>query len=240
MDSRKKLQRTLEVLEPYVSAERRARIDEVLACRTEDVTVVLEDIFGDHNSSAVLRTADAYGVSKVNVLKYEADFRLSPKVAQGSHKWLELESFSRPEDLCNSLHWQGYQVWASHLHAKSVPVTEIPKDKKIAVIFGNEHAGVSEETMKHVDGVFMVPMHGFVESFNISVAAALTIYELVERRRQRGTLNSLPAEKELWLKALWYSNSVRAAQQLLSQEGLELPKDVEIPYVFSDDDRFKR
>lgn len=213
----------VEALDGYLTDTRKQRIEEALASRTRDLAIVLEDVASEHNASAVLRTAEAFGVLEVHVVPREAEFKLSRKVSLGSHKWIDLIRHPSPTEAYDRLRARGFSVWASDIHGASVPLSEIPSDRKIALVFGNEHAGLTREAAEAADGRFKIPMTGFVESLNISVAAAIATYDLVQKKRAAGTFGGLDAEDAARLRATWYTLSVRAAPQLLERTGVDLP-----------------
>jgi tRNA (guanosine-2'-O-)-methyltransferase len=217
--------RVREVLRPYLSEARRRRIAEVLDARTRAVTVVLEDIASDHNGAAVLRTAEALGLMEVHLVPPPAGFKVSRKVAMGSQKWLEIQRHSGIEAAYAALRARGFAIWASVVHGEAVPAAALPLAGPVALVFGNEHAGLSAAAAARADGRFRLPMYGFVESLNISVAAALGVSAVTERRRAAGRLEPLDADDRDVVEARWYVRSVRAARPLLAREGIVLEEE---------------
>lgn len=215
--------RMIETLRPYVSEERKARIETALRSRTRDVVLVLEDIYDEHNASAVLRTADAFGVLEIHLIESKVRFVINPKTSSGAHKWLDITRHQDSGAAFAELRRRGYAIWASSLRGDSVPVSAIDPGQKVALVFGNEHAGVSETAIVGADGRFLIPMGGFVESLNISVAAAVSIYDVLARQRQRGLGRPISPSESLRLRASWYALSVRAARPLLRRAGLPCP-----------------
>lgn len=199
--------------------------------------MVLEDVVNDHNGAAVLRTADAMGLQEVHVIPNEAGFKASRKVAQGSQKWLEAHRHPTIESCYTSLRARGFEIWASAVHGDAIALPEVPTDRPMAFVFGNEHDGVSAVGLEHADRRFHVPMHGFVESLNVSVAAALTLADAVDRRRRRGAWTPLAAEDRAQLEARWFTQSVRAAEPLLARAGLEPPPMPDLWVEMVEDDR---
>lgn len=232
--------RVREALTPYVSEARQQRIRDVLDARTRSVTVVLEDVVNDHNGAAVLRTADALGLMEVHLILGPSGFKASRKVAQGSQKWLEAERHPNVETCYRTLRTRGFEIWASALHgspSRRASVFDLPTDRAVALVFGNEHDGLSQAAVDGADGVFHVPMYGFVESFNISVAAALSVFSAVQARRSAGALSGLEPEDRALVEAQWYVQSVRAAEELLLREGLDLPGVLTPEVELVEDDR---
>lgn len=215
--------RVVEVLRPYVSPDRQARLEASLESRTEDVNIVLEDIYSEHNAAAVLRSADAFGLLEAHIVPATLAFRVSRKVSIGAHKWLDVRHYPSPTAAYEALRARGFEVWASAIHGDAVPLAEVPVDRPTALVFGNEHAGLSKVATRAADGRFRVPMTGFVESLNISVAAAVSMFDVTRRRREAGRWSGLPAARVRRLRAAWYVLSVRAARQMLAQAGLPVP-----------------
>ncbi len=215
--------RVVEALRPFVSTARQDRLEAALASRTQGVCLVLEDIYSEHNAAAVLRSADAFGLLEVHLIPARFGFRVSRKVSLGAQKWLDVRRYSDAAQAYRGLRERGFEVWASAVRGDAVPLSAVPIDRPVALVFGNEHEGLSEEATAQADGRFHVPMTGFVESLNISVAAAVSTFDVTRRRREAGRWTGLPDELTRRLRAAWYVLSVRAAPQLLAQAGLPVP-----------------
>ena len=223
--------RIVTELAPYISVARRARIREVLDARTRAVTVVLEDVANEHNGAAVFRTAEALGLMEVHLIPNKSRFKISRKVARGTQKWLETTRYSSTQACYASLRERGFDIWVSALHGDACPVQQIPCDRPVALVFGNEHRGVSDIAFDQAHGRFYVPMHGFVESLNISVAVALALSAVVNPRREAGKLAPLDIHDRALVEAAWYMRSVRAAHNLLARSGVYVPVVPEQPYI---------
>ena len=221
--------RIVALLAPFVSDRRRDRIEASLASRTRDIVVVLEDIHHDHNSSAVLRTAEAMGIFELHVVAGKSRFVVSDKISMGAHKWLHGRGYSTISDAYAHLRARGFEIWASHFHGEAEPIEDIPIDRTVALVFGNEHEGLSRQAIDEADHWFKVPMRGFVESLNISVAAAISMYDVRARRDRAGLLRGLSDEDVRRFRAAWYAMSVRAAELLLAQASLPFPQTWEAP-----------
>lgn len=217
------LEAVIKALSPLVTAERLRRLDDVLSRRTRDVVIVLEDIANEHNAAAVLRSAEAFGFFEVHVIESVARFHVSRHIASGAEKWMHIRRHRSTREAYEELRARGYHIWTSVLAPDAVPVHEISIDEKIALVFGNEHRGLSERAMTESDGRFIVPMGGFVESLNISVAAATSCYDLASRRRQAGRTGGLAPGDALSTRASWLARSVRSAPEVLSRLDLPVP-----------------
>jgi len=222
------------ILEPMVSEPRRDRIESVLAHRTRDVVLVLENIHSDHNSAAVLRTADAMGLTEVHHVSDAEDIRLSRRIALGSEKWLDTVRHPDPGSAARALRERGYSVWAATVHGDAKALCDLPEGP-LALIFGNEHRGLSSDAVRSAEGAFRLPMHGFAESYNLSVAAAVALDHTVAARRASGHLSVLDPDDAARLRVAWYARSVRSAALLLEKESLPLPVLAWARYAMSDE-----
>lgn len=204
-------------LAPKIRRRRRERIAEVIAGRTAAVAVVLEDLYDRGNISAVLRTAEGLGFLSVHIIRRSKKFRQADRVTRGAEKWLAIRKPKSTAASLTDLKQRGFKIVATHFE-DAQPIDDFDFSEPTAVIFGNEHAGVSEEALKSADARMVVPMTGFTRSFNISVAAALTLYHAKRDRRQRGLEGDLTDDERRILTAEYYLRSVRRAEELLLHE----------------------
>lgn len=203
----------IEALSPVVTAERLERLQEVVDGRTDDVTIVLERIADPHNSSAVLRSAEAFGVQHVHAIVGEHGFRASHGVSKGTQRWLDVTRYESADACAARLKEEGRKIYVAAMDGETTPdeLCEVPR---LAVVFGNEHRGVSPEMRALADGAFSIPMRGFVESLNVSVAAAITLETLTRTGRAR----LRPAQRRELL-ARFLMNSVKNADEVIAQAG---------------------
>lgn len=170
-----------ELLGQMVLPRRMERILRVLDSRFSRVRAVAENLHHRHNMSALLRSCEALGVQHVHAVEKYESFSLSRKVTMGSHKWLTLHRYQDFAACADELKSQGFSIFAAMLSDRAMPVGEIPVDRPVALVFGNELMGVSPEALSRCDGEFVIPMSGFVQSFNVSVAAAVSLYDVTTR-----------------------------------------------------------
>ena len=155
----------------------------VLAQRQPDLTVVMENIHDPHNVSAVLRSCDAVGVLSVNLLyTVEAFPRIGRKSSSSASKWIERRKFMSVDECYGTLRAEGYRIHATRLTNHASSLYDLDLTRPVALVFGNEHRGVSEEAGEKADGNFHVPMMGMIQSLNVSVAAAVSLYEALRQR----------------------------------------------------------
>ena len=168
--------------------ERRAeRFRGVLARRQPDLTVVLENIHDPHNVSAILRSCDAVGVLRVELLYTTEKFpRIGRKSSSSANKWLDRRPHRSVDACYEALRGEGFRICATHLGGASVSLYALNLTSPVALVFGNEHRGVSDEAAAKADLRFHIPMMGMIQSLNVSVAAAVSLYETLRQRLAAG------------------------------------------------------
>jgi len=179
--------------------QRIARLQQALRQRQPDLTVVIENIHDPHNVSAILRSCDAAGVMQVQLLYTHEKFpRIGKKSSASASKWIERRKFDSAEKCFATLRGEGFTILATHLGHDSRSVYERDLTKKTALVFGNEHRGVSDDIAALADGNFQIPMLGLIQSLNVSVACAVTLFEAVRQRTIKGDYaQSKLSKKEL-------------------------------------------
>jgi tRNA (guanosine-2'-O-)-methyltransferase len=190
-----------------MTPRRKEKLLSVLRKRQENITVVLENVFDPHNISAVMRTCDAVGIQEIYIL----NTRIGPhkkwgvKSSSSAHKWLTVHQFTEAPACFSMLRKHFSKILTTHLGNDSVSLYDIDLTEKIALVFGNEHDGVSEEIRRLADGNFIIPQLGIIQSLNISVACAVTIYEAYRQKSMAGHYNqpSLQQEKLTSLLNKW-------------------------------------
>lgn len=175
-----------------MTERRRARIEQVLKYRQKDLTLVLANIHDPHNVSAIYRSCDAFGVASVHLYYTTCAFpALSKKTSASARKWVDTVRHDDKASLFAALRASPCQVLATSCTATARPVGEYDFTRPTAIIMGNEHAGVPEELIPHVDGEVYIPMYGMIQSFNVSVAAALMLAEASRQRAAAGMYERL-------------------------------------------------
>ncbi len=178
---------------------RLAKMEQVLRSRQRDLAVVCENIYDPHNVSAILRTCDAVGAATMYLWYFKEPFpKLGKQSSASARKWVKTDRFSDGVALQAALKAADMRIYATALMADAVPHTEIDWTKPSAIIFGNEHRGVSEHALHIADQVVRIPMHGMIASLNVSVAAAVILYEAC-RQRMRVGLYPRPDIDDAWL-----------------------------------------
>lgn len=190
-----------------MTKERKEKIENVLSKRQSNITVVLENVFDPHNISAVMRSCDAVGVQEIFVLntKIPLHKKWGAKSSSSAYKWLTVHQYDDVNKCFSELRKRFDKILTTHLSSDAVSLYEVDFTERLALIFGNEHSGVSEEVRNLGDGNFIIPQVGMIRSLNISVACAVSLYEAYRQKRVRGHYNkrSLSAEQYNLLSTQW-------------------------------------
>jgi tRNA (guanosine-2'-O-)-methyltransferase len=187
---------------------RKNKVFKVLEQRQPDLTVVMENIHDPHNVSAMLRSSDAVGIHEVNLVYTTAKYpKIGSKSSSSANKWIGRRKFSSITDCYQQLRNEGFQILATRLDENAKLLYEFDLTKPTAFVFGNEHGGVTDEAATHADATVYIPMMGMIQSLNVSVACAVTIYEALRQRMGKGYYSNsrfdrqmLEKLKEEWLK----------------------------------------
>lgn len=174
-----------------MTPERRNKLTAVLEKRQPDLTVVLENVFDPHNISAVMRTCDAVGVQEVYIItnKIPRHKKWGARSSSSAAKWLTVHQFENAEECFAELRKKYSKILTTHLSSDAVNLYEVNMTEPIALVFGNEHSGVSDEIRLLADGNFIIPQAGIIQSLNISVACAVTLYEAYRQKSLAGHYN---------------------------------------------------
>jgi len=199
-------------LAQFVTDSRQEIIDRVLDYRTRHLTVVLENMYQTHNSSACLRSCDCFGWQDAHIIENDHDFKLNRNIAVGGARWLTLHRYKEQEQntfACfDSLKSSGYKIVAATADANDCVLSELDITSQTAIVFGSEQNGLSDIAKEHADGFVRIPMYGFTESYNVSVACALVLSDLTNRLHQSEVDWRLSSADRTALKKEWYRKSI--------------------------------
>lgn len=191
-----------------MTPQRFDRLAEVLNHRQPDITLILENVFDPHNISAVMRTCDAVGIQEIFVLNTKIDRheKWGPRSSSSASKWITVHQFEVLETCIEIVRSRYQKIFTTHLAADAVDMYSINFCEPVALVFGNEHSGCSEEIIAKADGNMLIPQVGIIQSLNISVACAVTIYEAFRQKRNAGHYNQprLTNEVRSSLEKEWY------------------------------------
>ena len=217
--SEQNIQDLILYLEGFITDKRKARLKHVLSQRSGHMRIVLENVFQAHNTSAVLRSCDCFGVQHVHFIENNNHLKISDDVALGSSNWLSIHRHKSAEnntqEALSALKKEGYKIVATSPHKNDFSLNELPVDHKFALVFGTELEGISEEVVKAADAFVRIPMYGFTESFNISVSAAICMYELSRRIRETVSDYQLSEEEKTLVYFEWLKNTVQKSDALI-------------------------
>lgn len=204
----------LEFLENILTENRKERFLNVLKNRTRHFTVAVEDVFQMHNTSAVMRSCEVFGIQELNVIEQRFGKRIDKEIAMGAQKWVDINAFESVSGCLDNLQSRGYQIIATTPHEDDCLLEDFDISKPSALFFGTERDGLSEEILKRADGFLKIPMVGFTESLNISVSAAIIIQNLTERLRN-STIQWQLSEEEIIEKRLqWAKNTIKDIKRI--------------------------
>ena len=209
----------IDYLSGFISDRRNQRFNEVIANRINHLRIVLEDVYQAHNASAVLRSCDCFGVQHVHFIENVNQMQISEDVAMGSSNWLtihkhkgsENNTFSTLSELKNN----GYRIVATSLNQKGYSLDDLPVNNKTALVFGTEINGISKTAIEMADDFVKIPMYGFTESFNISVSAAICMYETISRIRKSVPNYLLNEEEKTDVYLTWLKQSIENSDGLI-------------------------
>lgn len=204
----------LEYLEDFLTENRKERFLEVLANRTNHFTIAMEDVYQLHNTSAVMRSCEVFGIQELNVVEQKFGKRIDTEIAMGAQKWVDINRFDSMQNCIDSVRAKGYQIIATTPHNDSCMLHEFDITKPSAIFFGTEKQGLSQEVIEQADGFLKIPMVGFTESLNISVSAAIIIQDITSRLRQSDINWKLNYEEILEKRLTWTKNSIKDIKRI--------------------------
>ena len=204
----------LEFLENILTENRKERFLNVLKNRTRHFTVAVEDVFQMHNTSAVMRSCEVFGIQELNVIEQRFGKRIDKEIAMGAQKWVDINAFDSITGCLDNLQSRGYQIIATTPHEDDCLLEDFDISKPSALFFGTERDGLSEEILKRADGFLKIPMVGFTESLNISVSAAIIIQNLTERLRKSSIQWQLSEDEIIEKRLQWAKNTIKDIKRI--------------------------
>lgn len=209
----------IDYLATFMTEERFSLFEQTLSMRTTYLTILTENTFHPHNAAALIRHCEAFGVQRMHTIETRCQFDPSQNISRGSDRWLNLVRHSSTSEALSALKAEGYRLVATTPHREScTPETFDVKKGKFALIFGTEHAGISDEAMAAADEYLRIPMCGMVESLNVSASAAILIYQLAQRVREQVAGWQLSEEEQTRLLYDWTRLSVKDAGRILERK----------------------
>jgi len=207
----------LEYLQTYLTTNRKALFKKIVAERTRHFTVVTEDVYQLHNTSAVMRSCDVFGIQDLHVVEERLGKKMDREIAMGAQKWVDINRHQNVEECIEQLRAGGYQIIATTPHNNSQLLEDFDGSKKTAFFFGREKEGVSDAVLKAADGFLKIPMFGFTESLNISVSAAIILQHVVRRLKQSEVNWQLNEEEQFELILKWTKNTIKSIDKIVER-----------------------
>ncbi|MCG2431309.1 TrmH family RNA methyltransferase [Aequorivita xiaoshiensis] len=207
----------LEYLQTYLTENRKERFQEVLSERTRHFTVVTEDVYQLHNTSAVMRTCDVFGIQDLHVVEERVSKRIDKEIAMGAQKWVSFKRHNAIKNCISELKGSGYQIIATTPHKSSMLLHDFDVSKKSAFFFGKESDGLSDTVMQAADGFLKIPMYGFTESLNISVSAAIILQSVVSKLKQSNISWQLSEEEKREIELEWAKKTIKSSDEIIER-----------------------
>ncbi|MEH6656677.1 RNA methyltransferase [Leeuwenhoekiella marinoflava] len=208
---------TIQYLESYLTPRRQQLFKEVLAERTRFLTVAIEDVGHLHNTSAVMRSCDAFGVQDVHVIEELKGKRIDREIAMGAQKWTTVHRYDSTKNALAQLKQNGYRIVATTPHHTAHKLEDFKLNQPTALFFGSEKDGLTETVIEAADDYVYIPTFGFTQSLNISVCAAILLQELTQRMRNSALDWDLKESDILEIKELWLKRNLKDYDALLNQ-----------------------
>lgn len=208
-----------KVLSEHLTPRKRELFESIASLRTRHLTLVLEDVYQAHNSSAVLRSMESWGIQDIYAIENTNPFHMHRRIAKGAFDWLTIHQFHEHKNntlaCIQDLKSKGYKVVATALHENAIPLEELDITQKTAIVMGTELSGVSSTILEQADENVVIPMHGFTESLNVSVAASVIMQHLSNKLRKSNIPWQLSPEEQLELKIEWAKQSIHWSKHLV-------------------------
>ncbi len=204
----------LDYLYEFLTDQRKNRFETVLEQRTNHFTIAIEDLFQLHNTSAVMRSCEVFGIQQLNVVEERYGKRIDKEIAMGAQKWVDINRFDSMGECVKTLKEKGYRIIATTPHEKDCLLDDFDISTPAAFFFGTERDGLSQEVLDQADGFLKIPMNGFTESLNISVSAAIIIQNLTSRLRKSDIGWHLSEEEILEKKMHWAKNTIKDIKRI--------------------------
>jgi len=204
----------LDYLEGFLTENRKTKFLKVLENRTNHFTIAIEDIFQLHNTSAVMRSCEVFGIQELNVVEEKYGKSIDKEIAMGAQKWVDVNRFESIGDCIRTMKAKGYQIIATTPHENDCMLDDFDISKPGALFFGTERNGLSKEVLDQADGFVKIPMVGFTESLNISVSAAIIIQNIMERLRKSDIPWQLSEEEKLKKRLDWAKNTIKDIKRI--------------------------
>ncbi|OAB78882.1 TrmH family RNA methyltransferase [Cochleicola gelatinilyticus] len=204
-------------LQTFLTDRRRKLFKEILEKRTRHFTVATEDVYQLHNTSAVMRSCEVFGIQDIHVVEESVGKQIDKEIAMGAQKWVNLHRYDSVQDSINSLRDQGYKIIATTPHTNATLLHDFDVSHKSAFFFGKERDGLSDIVMEQADGFLKIPMYGFTESLNLSVSAAITLQSVVTKLKQTEIPWQLSETEKKELELDWTKKTIKSIDEIIER-----------------------
>lgn len=206
----------LEYLESFLTPRRRELFKKVIDQRTDHFTVATQDVYQLHNTSAVIRSCDVFGIQNIHVVEEVNLKRIDREIAMGAQKWVDVNRYTSTKESIKTLRDKGYRIVATSPHS-GIPLQEFDITRPAAIFFGTETDGLSEEVIREADEFIKIPMFGFTESLNISVSAAIILQDITARLRKSEVDWRFSEEKKIAKRLEWAQKNLKNAPEIIKR-----------------------
>ncbi|PQV47358.1 tRNA (guanosine-2'-O-)-methyltransferase [Jejuia pallidilutea] len=207
----------LEHLECFLTKSRRDKFAKVIAQRTSHFTVATEDVYQLHNTSAVIRSCDVFGIQEVSIVEEQNTKRIDREIAMGAQKWVDLNRYHSIKSCIEDLKQKGYQIVATTPHGNNCDLQDFDVSKKSCFFFGRETEGLSEEVLNAADCYLKIPMVGFTESLNISVSAAIILQHVTSKLKRTAIDWQLSEAEQLKKRLEWCQKTIKSYDEIVER-----------------------
>ena len=207
----------LDHLKTFLTEKRKQRFDDVLSQRTKHFTVAIEDVYQLHNTSAVIRSCDVFGIQEVHIIEERNTKRIDREIAMGAQKWVDLKRYHNLHDSLRDLKEKGYQIVATTPHTTDCDLYDFDITKKACFFFGRETEGLSDDVLESADGFLKIPMVGFTESLNISVSAAIILQHVTAKLRRSDIDWQLTEDEKLSKQFDWIKKTIKDYDRIVER-----------------------
>ncbi|MFT4782074.1 MAG: tRNA (guanosine-2'-O-)-methyltransferase [Psychroserpens sp.] len=204
-------------LETFLTDRRKEKFVKILSQRTKHFTVATEDVYQLHNTSAVMRSCDVFGIQELHIIEEQNSKDIDREIAMGAQKWVDLKRYNSVNDTIKGLKANGYQIVATTPHEKDSVLSEFDVTKKSCFFFGRETEGLSQEVIDEADCFLKIPMVGFTESLNISVSAAIILHDVTTKLKASDVAWQLSEEEQLEKRIDWCKKTIKSYDQVIER-----------------------
>lgn len=205
----------------HITPNKLKLFDQVIQQRTRHITAVVENIYAEQNATAILRTTECLGIQDLFVIEEYNKFKIPKKIASGAAKWVDIHRYNKennsPEEIVKDLKSRGYKIVCTSPNSFETTPFTIDLKEKLAIFFGEEEPGLSQDMMQLADIHLNIPMYGFTESLNVSVSAGIVLNTLIHRLKESETVWQLDENEKIDLKLTWMCNAIKGGKEMLSR-----------------------